>query len=184
MISTLKLPFVFDLRKLENDLNKFAPSDWTPHFNTRYYEGDWSGIALRANGNAALGGLYPDPAAEDGFENTAYLARCRYLPEVLQTFKCEIESVRLLRLGAAAKIREHRDYKMSFEDGIARVHIPVLTNPQVEFFLDKKPVKMNEGEVWYLNLNLPHSVVNHGSNPRVHLVLDCVVNDWVREFFA
>lgn len=183
MISTLKFPFEFDSQKLKSDLSKFAESDWTPHFNTQYYEGDWSGIALRAAPNAILGGLYPDPTAGNGCENTAHLRRCDYLPEVLKTFECETESVRLLRLGAAAKIREHRDYKMSYEDGVARVHIPVRTNSRVEFFLDKNTVEMDEGEAWYLNLNLPHSVVNHGAETRVHLVLDCIVNDWLRRFF-
>lgn len=183
MISIFKLPFVFDPQKLKNDLKKFAASDWTPHFNTQYYEGDWSGIALRATPDAKLGGLYSDPMAKE-FVNTEHLAACGYLPEVLKTFECEMESARLLRLGAQAKIREHRDYKMSLEDGIARVHIPVQTNPQVEFFLDQKTVPMNEGEVWYLNLNLPHSVVNHGENERVHLVLDCVVNDWFRRLIV
>lgn len=183
MISTLKLPFAFDPQRLKNDLNKFAESDWTPHFNTHYYEGDWSGIALRSTPNAMLGGLYSDPTAKE-FIDTAHLSRCDYLPEVLKTFECKLESARLLRLGAAAKIREHRDYKMSFEDGVARVHIPVQSNPQVEFFLDGKPVQMNEGEVWYLNLNLPHSVINHGDNERVHLVLDCIVNDWFRQIIV
>ena len=183
MTSTLKFPFAFDVERLKSDLSKFGEADWTPHFNTQYYEGDWSGIALRATRNAKLGGLYPDPVAADGYENTAQLSRCDYLPEVLKTFECEMESARLLRLGAAAKIREHRDYTMSVEDGVARVHVPVQTNPQVEFFLDRKLVKMDEGEAWYLNLNLPHSVINHGSNVRVHLVLDCVVNDWFESFF-
>ena len=183
MISTLKFPFEFDSQKLKSDLSKFNESDWTPHFNTQYYEGDWSGIALRAVRNAILGGLYPDPTAE-GYEDTVHLRRCDYLPEVLKIFECETESVRLLRLGAWAKIREHRDYQTSFEDGIARIHIPVQTNPQIEFLLDKKLVKMDEGEVWYLNLNLPHAVFNHGSETRVHLVLDCVVNEWLSQFFA
>lgn len=184
MISALKLPFYFDPQSLKNDLSKFDGADWTPHFNTQYYEGDWSGIALRAVRGAKLGGLYPDPAAAaEGYEDTAHLLRCDYLPEVLKTFECEMESVRLLRLGARARIREHRDYKMSFEDGIARFHIPVQTDPQIEFSLDRKIVEMKEGEAWYLNLNLPHSVVNHGASVRVHLVFDCVVNDWLRGFF-
>lgn len=183
MIFALKLPFYFDPQSLKNDLSKFGVEHWTPHFNTQYYEGDWSGIALRSVPDARLGGLYPDPAAAEGYEDTAHLLRCDYLPEVLQTFQCAMESVRLLRLGAQARIREHRDYKMSLEDGIARFHIPIVTNPQVKFYLDRKIVEMKEGEAWYLNLNLPHSVVNHGSNTRVHLVFDCVVNDWLRDFF-
>lgn len=182
MTDTLKLPFVFDSEKLKEDLDKFSEFDWTPHFNTQYYEGDWSGIALRATPNAILGGMYADPFAER-FEDTTNLTRCDYLPEVLGSFECELESARLLRLGARAKIREHRDYLMSYEDGVARIHIPVQTNPQVEFFLDNNLVRMNEGEAWYLNLNLPHSVVNHGDDTRIHLVIDCVVNDWFRNLF-
>jgi hypothetical protein len=48
MIPTLRLPFQFDKEKLRRDLELFGPGDWTPHFNTGYYEGDWCGIALRA----------------------------------------------------------------------------------------------------------------------------------------
>ena len=59
MISTLKLPFQFDASRLKSDLRRFAPEDWTPHFNTQYYEGDWSGIALRAAKNSNVE-LYPD----------------------------------------------------------------------------------------------------------------------------
>ncbi len=72
---------------------------------------------------------------------------------------------------------------MSYEDGIARFHVPIVTNPQVEFLLDRKIVEMKEGEVWYLNLNLLHSVINYGSIVRVRLVFDCVVNHWLRQFF-
>lgn len=183
MISTLKLPFEFDARKLQDDVNKFVADEWTPHFNTQYYEGDWSGIALRAARNSCVS-LYPDPVAKDGYEDTDYLERCGYIPEVLKAFACELESVRLLRLGTGAKIREHRDYKMSFEDGCARLHIPVQTSPQVEFFLDNKLIEMGEGETWYLNLNLPHSVNNHGSDVRIHLVIDCIADDWLGQFFV
>ena len=42
---------------------------------------------------------------------------------------------------------------------------------------------MKEGEAWYLNFNLKHSVVNRSAEDRVHLVIDCVLNDWLREFF-
>jgi hypothetical protein len=183
MISSLKLPFEFDARKLLDDADKFTAADWTPHFNTQYYEGDWSGIPLRAARNAHVS-LYPDPVAKDGYENTDYLARCAYIPKVLESFACELESVRFLRLGGGAKIREHRDYKLSFEDGAARFHIPVKTSPQVEFFLDKKHIQMEVGEAWYLNLNLPHSVNNHGADARIHLVIDCIVNDWLSRFFV
>ena len=181
MISYVKLPLEFDPQKLAADVEEFASHEWTPHFNTQYYEGDWSGIALRAAKDAHVG-LYPDPTAES-FENTESLARCSYVPSVLASFRCEIESARFLKLGAGSEIREHRDYKLGYEDGVARLHIPVLTNPKVDFLLDGSPVVMLPGEVWYLNFNLKHSVRNKSSADRVHLVIDCTVNDWLSSLF-
>ncbi|MCU1289152.1 MAG: Aspartyl/asparaginyl beta-hydroxylase [Acidobacteria bacterium] len=182
MISILKLPFVFDPHLLKEDLGKFAPGEWIPHFNKHYYEGDWSGIAFRAAKGAAVS-LYPDPVAENGYVDTENLARCSYISEVLSAFKCELESARFLRLGAGASIREHRDYQLGYEDGVVRIHIPVQTNRNVKFVLDGQSVDMKEGEAWYLNFNLKHSVVNSGETDRVHLVVDCVLNDWLRGFF-
>jgi hypothetical protein len=182
MISTFKLPFNFDVHDVQADLLNFDAGDWTPHFNTQYYDGDWSGIALRAGANAHVE-LYPDPTAEN-YVDTASLSRCPSVNTILDEFKCETESVRFLRLGSGAKIREHRDYKLSIEDGIARVHIPVKTSEAVEFYLDGRRVEMREGEAWYLNFNLPHHVTNNSSEARVHLVIDCVANDWLRSFFV
>lgn len=156
-------------------------ADWTPHFNTHNYEGDWSGVALRTSHNARVA-LYPDPTATV-FENTDSMLRCNYVPQVLDAFQCGMRAVRFLRLGAGAAIREHRDYDLSFEDGTARIHIPVKTSSEVQFALDGHRVEMSEGEAWYLNFNLPHSVKNSGDEPRIHLVIDCVVNDWLGRFF-
>ena len=51
----------------------------------------------------------------------------------------------------------------------------------MEFILNQVRILMNEGECWYLNVNRPHRVANHGTSDRIHLVIDCVVNDWLRE---
>jgi len=181
VISTLKLPLAFDAAALWADAASFSAEEWTPHFNVHYYQGDWSGIALRAAKDAHVG-LYPDPAATS-FCNTGMLDRCKYVPAVLDAFECDLETARFLRLGPGATIREHRDYKLSLEDGIARVHIPVKTSSNVEFFLDHERIDMQQGEAWYLNFNLPHSVENKGEETRIHLVIDCIVNDWLRSFF-
>ena len=62
--------------------------------------------------------------------------------------------------------------------------MPVSTDPAVEFLLDGRRVEMGEGEAWYLNLNLPHAVVNPAPAPRVHLVIDCVVDGWLAAALA
>ncbi len=181
--SSLKFPLTFDALRLQADVEKFAPEDWAAHFNSSVYDGDWSGIALRAVKGAKVN-LYPDPTATEGYIETEMMARCEYVPQVLEAFKCDLMTVRFLKLAAGSVIRKHRDYAMGFEDGEIRVHIPVFTNPEVEFILDEKRLEMNEGEAWYLNVNYHHSVRNDGKNDRVHLVIDCVVNDWVREIFT
>ncbi len=180
----VKLPMVFDAASVAQDLSKFTSDDWEPHFNKQYYEGDWSGIALRAPLNANVNvTLYPDPTAES-YADTNALVRCPAVAEILKEFKCETEAVRFLRLGAGAVIREHRDYKLSADDGLARVHVPIKTSPEIEFYLGGERVVMKEGEAWYLNFNLPHSVRNNTVHVRIHLVIDCVVNDWFRDLIA
>jgi mannose-6-phosphate isomerase-like protein (cupin superfamily) len=182
MIPIHKLPISFDPEALRADVEKFGPSDWAPHFNTQYYDGDWSGVPLRAAKGATLD-LYPDPVASEGHADTVLMARCDYVPKVTSAFACELETVRFLKLGAGSSIREHRDYMLNIEDGVARIHIPVVTDPRVVFILGGERVDMRPGEAWYLDFNRPHSVRNESTIDRVHLVIDCIVNEWMRSLF-
>lgn len=178
MRSCVRLPLRFDADALADEVARLRPEDWVAHFNTGIYEGDWSGVALRSVGGAPLQ-LYPDPTARGAFAATEILARCPLLADVLDCFACELQAVRLLRLGPGARIREHRDYKLGYEDGEVRVHVPLTTNPGVEFLLDGRRVEMAPGEAWYLDFNRPHSVVNGGDGERVHLVVDCELDGWL-----
>jgi hypothetical protein len=178
LISRIRLALVFDPVALCADLAQLQPDDWVPHFNTAYYDGDWSGVALRSVGGRPTQ-LYPDPAASEPYADTPTLARCPNLTAALDRFRCELLSARLLRLGPGALIREHQDYKLGYDDGEVRIHVPLSTSPEVEFQHVGERVDMLAGEAWYLDLNLPHAVTNRGSAPRVHLVVDCVVNPWL-----
>jgi len=180
MPDAVKLPLRFDAARMQADLARIMADEFVPHFNTAYYQGDWSAVPLRS-----LGGrtdqIYPDPTAKNAFADTPLLARCEYIREVLAALPCPQQAVRFLRLKAGSIIKEHRDHELGFEDGEIRLHIPVITNPGVEFVLNQVRVIMNEGDCWYLNVNQPHRVANHGPTDRIHLVIDCVVNDWLRE---
>jgi hypothetical protein len=178
MLSCILLPLRFDPAPLQADVAALPAEDWIPHFNTSYYEGDWSGAALRSVGGIARA-LYPDPNPKDPWENTEILVRCPALAAAVAAFECEKLSVRLLRLGPGASVREHTDYNLGYEDGEVRFHVPVNTNPDTVFELEGRPIPMQAGECWYLDFNLRHSVANGGAEPRIHLVIDCVVNDWV-----
>ncbi len=168
----------FDPTRLQADLDEVAAAEYVPHFNTGYYEGDWSAVPLRSVGGRA-GNIYPDPTAKTAFAATPLLARCPYVREVLAFFACPQQAVRFLRLKAGSVVKEHTDLDLGYEDGEVRLHIPVRTNPEVVFMLGGARVEMREGECWYNNFNLPHSVANRGSTDRIHLVIDCVVNEWL-----
>jgi Aspartyl/Asparaginyl beta-hydroxylase len=180
MRASLKLPLQFEPARLQADLREITAEEFVAHFNTAYYQGDWSVAPLRSVGGRARH-IYPDPTAKNAFADTPLLAHCPYVRHVLASFSCPQQAVRFMRLKPGSTIKEHRDYELGVEDGEVRVHIPVVTNPEVEFVLSGVRVDMKEGECWYHNFNLPHRVANKGTVDRIHLVLDCVVNDWLRE---
>ncbi|MEA2972525.1 MAG: hypothetical protein QOG82_983 [Actinomycetota bacterium] len=179
MDTRARLPLRFDAEALLADARGLEPDDWVPHFNTAYYQGDWSGAALRSVGGQAHQ-LYPDPSAAAIYADTSLLARCPATAVALATFRSPLLAVRFLRLGPGSTIREHRDYNLGFDDGEVRIHVPLSTGPAVEFLHDGQRVDMAAGEAWYLDLNLRHAVANWGDEPRIHLVIDCVVDEWLR----
>lgn len=181
----LQLPLSFDPVLLRRDLEALSATSWTAHFVQQNYEGDWSVIPLRcaAGETHPIRMIYSDPTAT-AFIDTPFLAGCGYFQTVIAAFACEVRSVRLMRLTPGSIIKEHTDVDLGVEDGTARIHIPVTTNPDVEFLLNRRRVEMKEGQAWYLRLNDPHAVANRGPADRVHLVLDLVANDWLMGFFA
>lgn len=155
------------------------PDEWIAHYNQSDFEGNWSGVALRSSdGTASDLVVRPLP-----YFDTPLLARCAYFREVLRAFSCPITAVRLLRLHPGSTIKEHCDPTLGFEDGEIRIHIPIQTSPDVHFFLDGHRVILNQGETWYLDLSRRHRIENRGHADRVHLVIDGLVNDWVRSLF-
>ena len=179
----LRLPFTFDPARLRADLARVRAEEWIPHQQKKHYEGRWSGAALRSLAGAGDNLLVE---ARDGqrFADTALLGRCPYFREVLAHFRCPLNAVRLLRLHAGSVIAEHVDHALEFDEGEVRIHLPIITSDAVRFVLDGARLVMSPGECWYTNVNLPHSVENAGETDRIHLVLDCVVDDWLRELFA
>lgn len=175
-----KLPLTFDPEKLRADLLKVADDEWIRHFNQGYYEGNWSVASLRSVGGHAKQ-IFPNHNAEEPYADTEILARCDYVREVLNAIECPKTAVRFMLLGAGSKIREHRDYFMGVEDNCIRLHIPVVTNEHVDFYLNDEKITMNEGELWNLDFYQKHRVENNGTTDRIHLVIDCETSDWLLE---
>jgi len=184
LVAWLKLPLVFDADALLDDARRISPQWWIAHFNPQDYRGNWTIAPLRG----PAGETHPirlassDPAATDWVDTPA-LDSCVAIRHVLDRLECPIKSTRLMRLAASAEILEHTDHELGYEDGEVRLHVPIETSPAVEFWLNGQRVEMQPGELWYLNVNLPHRVANRSSRDRTHLVIDCEVNPWMEDLF-
>lgn len=175
----LRLPLSFDPARLDAALASVEQDGWTDHFVTRNYEGRWSAIALRA----PAGTEHQHPVLQitshpglTAFTDTPLVGRVPYFGEVLRALGFPLGAARLMNLAPGSRILEHRDADLEIDQGWARLHIPITTNPGVEFLLNGLPVHMAPGECWYLKLSDPHSVRNEGPTDRVHLVIDAPVS--------
>ncbi|HEY4355430.1 MAG TPA: aspartyl/asparaginyl beta-hydroxylase domain-containing protein [Acidobacteriaceae bacterium] len=167
----------FEPARLHEDLARIPEEVWTEHFNQNDYQGRWSSVSLRS-----LSGRSNDisaPGAEaDAFRETPLMEQCPYLQAVVRTFEFPLRAVRLLRLQAGSRVREHIDADLGLAGGELRIHVPMATNDQLEFVVANRQLKLREGEAWYVDFSQPHRIHNGGETDRVHLVIDGQVNDW------
>ncbi len=168
-----RLPLRFDPEALRQAAMALPEGVWMPHFNSGYHQGDWSGVALLAHEDAPL----PLVAGSGAVRPTEHCNA--FWQEQLQRFATERRGARLLRLGPGGCIREHRDDDLGLPDADRRLHIPIVTDDQVDFLLDGQRVPMQPGECWFMDLSRPHRVENHGGSMRIHLVLDCRPSPWL-----
>lgn len=182
LIRHIKFPFVFDTEELKTDLEKVMPENWINHYNKKDYSGDWSSIALMSEDGKSDNIKAMNNSTKDLIYTDA-LEFCPYIKTILDDLLFRKTSVRLLRLAVGAEIKPHKDYCLGYEDGCFRIHIPIITNEEVEFILDNERLRMNEGECWYIDANFTHSVANRGNHDRIHLVIDGVRNEWTDDLF-
>lgn len=181
----LRLPLAFDPGRLAADVDWLEESDWIEHPARQNYEGDWSAVPLRgAAGESHPVRLIIADSTAGAFVDTPWLHRLPYVRDVLGAFRCPLKTVRLMRLAAGSRIREHRDPGLDARTGDARLHVPVKTSAEVEFRLNGLPVEMSAGSVWYLRLTDPHCAFNAGREPRIHLVIDAIVDPWLERMLA
>jgi hypothetical protein len=149
-------------------------------------------ISLLQEAYQAVSHIETKPANYPGMGSTSWDALTIFTPggstsnlESLLPFiaelNLELRLVRFLLLGPGGIIKEHSDTFLSGK--IVRLHIPVITNPDVEFMLAGERQSWKEGEFWYGDFSLPHSVENKSELTRVHLVLDVAIDENLLKLF-
>ncbi|MFC6646287.1 aspartyl/asparaginyl beta-hydroxylase domain-containing protein [Granulicella cerasi] len=179
MLRWTRLPFDFDVAPLQAEVGSIVEEQWVPHFNTHDYDGQWSSVSLRsASGRAEE--IVPQSSSGE-YLDTPLMAAMPALAAVVRQFQMPLKAVRLLRLHAGSRVKEHRDYDLGMDAGELRFHVPIITSDAVEFIVADRQLPLRAGESWYVDFSQPHRIFNGGTEHRVHLVIDGQLNAWADE---
>ena len=159
-----------DSARLLADYERVASDTWTDQ--NRYAKGmsNWKGISLYS-----LNGESDDLRCADrpNVKRTPCGDMCSYIcDELLPQFGADPLRVAFYRLTAGTKVGRHKDYGQNRTSGMVRIHIPVVTNPDVEMRVGENEYHFAVGEAWYFDASCWHSVQNNGAEDRIHLIAD------------
>lgn len=174
------------LEALQAEVDALMDQAWLPHVNQRDYEGGWQVLPLRcqrthvdAHPILQSFSLHPGGESAGEWEDLPRLQGCTAIRGILDSLECPVRSARLMQLQAGATIKPHRDGGLCWEEGLARLHVPIRTHPDVSFLVEGQAIPMQAGELWYFNADAEHEVHNRSPRHRTHLVIDCDANPWL-----
>ncbi len=143
-------------------LGQVQASDWVPtHPDGPYKSDGWRVVRIVTAG-----------------KRTEFVDRHPEIKRVLDYFKDPVYMAVFYSMLPGAEIHPHRDLSGTLELGKLRYHVPIVTNPKVNFWVDKKRVPMSVGEMWAQNTSYMHAVANQSEVDRVHLVVEVEVGQW------
>jgi hypothetical protein len=79
--------------------------------------------------------------------------------------------VMLARMPAGGVIKPHVDAAPA-ASWPHKIHVPITTNPQVQFYVDPHTYHFEVGQAYEVNNLAPHAVENAGTTPRIHLIFE------------
>lgn len=161
----VKLPFRVDAERLAAEIADVPEAAWRSH--PQGAPGNTALTLLAVDGN-------PDSDSTHGeFAPTPHLAGMPYVRQVMAALGSTIGRTRLMRIATETELGSHVDVNYYWWHHL-RVHVPIVTDPAVTFFVDDEARHMAAGEVWVFNTWRNHRVDNPAAHPRIHLVVDTV----------
>jgi aspartyl/asparaginyl beta-hydroxylase (cupin superfamily) len=150
----------WDTDRLQADLTRF---DGDPTWESLSYGTEWQHCML----------VRPTKDGTDWFHPA--LEDCPAITEIFDAFPGKVMDASLARLGPGGSIGEHRDISGGVAMGVARFHVPIVTDPGVEFFVSGDKVYLGPGETWTLDTTYKHWLHNRSDVLRVHLIVDVMM---------
>jgi quercetin dioxygenase-like cupin family protein len=185
--ASARLAHSFDGEALAAELTAVREQPWA---RQRVYgedvgwasKADWTCLALRSPGGD---GTRTDPGGPGPveFADTPWLDRTPLARAVLDSIPAPLRAVRYMALGPGAVSHLHFDTKYGPRYGVARLHVPVVTNPGATLQLDGEKHNWQPGELWFGDFSRDHLVSNTGDEPRVHMVIDCLMVPGLADVF-
>ena len=159
----IRLPLRFDAPRLADEVRQFGEDAWRPH--PQGYPGNTALPLIAAHGDPA------NDQTKGPMRATRYLDACPYIRQVLGSFNSVIGRTRLMRIDGNGEATAHVDTNYYWLQRV-RIHVPIITDPGVQFLCGRKSMYMPPGESWIFDTWRTHNVINPNPTRRIHLVAD------------
>lgn len=163
--SFVQLPYRFDAERLRAEVEALPAEAWRPH--PTGHVGNTAVLLVSVDGSTTddtIGGVH---------QPTEWLDHCPYLAQVIASFGVPVGRTRLMRIEPGGHAQPHFDTHLYWKDRV-RIHVPIVTSPDVTFLTGEDQAHMGAGECWIFDTFRIHDVLNETSLYRIHLVLDTV----------
>lgn len=161
----IRLPIRFDAERLATDIAAVPASAWRAH--PQGYEGNSALPLIAAHGDPA------NDATKGPMRPTPVLASLPYVRQVMAALESPVGRSRLMRIRGNGEAHAHVDTNYYWQER-HRVHVPIVTQPEVRFEVGNRAVNMAAGECWVFDTWSRHNVLNPLPTERIHLVIDTV----------
>ncbi len=152
----------FNAARLARETAALPDSAWASHPNDIAGNSSVRLVSVEGGDNDAVNGR---------MAMTPHLRQSPYIRQILASFGVVWGRSRLMRLAPGASVPQHADINYHWFSRV-RLHIPVITQPQVRFYCDDQCVHMAAGEAWIFDNWRLHRVENPTDHERIHLVAD------------
>lgn len=161
----LQLPLSFDADALAREVEAVGEAAWRPH--PQGFPGNSALTLISVDGDPG------NDAVRGPMRPTPHLLACPYLMQVMHSMGAVWGRSRLMRLAGQAEVTPHVDINYYWREHM-RIHVPIVTQPTVQFHCGDATLNMAAGECWTFDTWRRHRVHNDDSRSRIHLVADTV----------
>ena len=141
------------------------------HFRKEHFNGNWSGLSLTSS-DGKVDTMKRSVAGE--YIKTDLLKSLPLTNSILTNIEKfgKLQRVRILKTTPGTHVKYHIDLGETARSGIARLHIPIKTDPKCEMNICGEKYFWAKGELWYGDFSLPHELWNFSDIDRYHLIID------------